>query len=224
MGSISTVAHGHSTEHERAGRAVRTLLACGVVAGPLYVAVSLAQAMTRDGFDLTRHAWSLLANGDLGFLQVANLILAGALTLAFAFGWRRRRPESGRAAMLLGAYGGSLVLAGVFRADPALGFPVGTPADARDVSWHGMVHLAVGGIGFLCLVAACLLVARQLRAEGARRWAIATRTTGIAFLAAFVGIAAGAGSVTTTLAFVAAVVLVCGWMSAFALRLLRAVR
>jgi hypothetical protein len=29
----------------------RALLMCGVVAGPLYVAVTLAEALTRDGFD-----------------------------------------------------------------------------------------------------------------------------------------------------------------------------
>jgi hypothetical protein len=28
----------------------RTLLTCGIIAGPLYVAVGLAQALTRDGF------------------------------------------------------------------------------------------------------------------------------------------------------------------------------
>jgi hypothetical protein len=38
--------------------ATKGLLRLGVVAGPLYVAVSLIQALTRDGFDLTRHAWS----------------------------------------------------------------------------------------------------------------------------------------------------------------------
>ena len=43
-----------------------TLLAAGVVAGPLYVTVSLAQALIRPGFDLTRHPWSALANGDPG--------------------------------------------------------------------------------------------------------------------------------------------------------------
>jgi hypothetical protein len=62
-----------------------------------------------------------------------------------------------------------------------------------------------------------------LHAAGARSWSIATRTTGIVFLAAFVGIASGAGTVITTLAFVAAVALVCCWMSAFAVRLYRAV-
>jgi hypothetical protein len=33
----------------------RTLLACGVLAGPLYMAVYLGQALTRPGFDITRH-------------------------------------------------------------------------------------------------------------------------------------------------------------------------
>jgi hypothetical protein len=39
----------------------RALLACGVVAGPLFVAVALLQVLTRQGFDLTRHRISLLA-------------------------------------------------------------------------------------------------------------------------------------------------------------------
>jgi hypothetical protein len=227
IGTISTRRDSDRRDRDTAHAVTRLLLGLGVIAGPFYVAVSLAQALTRDGFDITRHAWSLLANGDLGWLQMANLILTGAMTIAFAYGWAHgshRQPAMRNwAPTLVGAYGVSLVLAGLFRADPALGFPVGTPADARDVSWHGLVHLAAGAIGFLCLVVACLLIARQLHAAGARSWSIATRTTGIVFLAAFVGIASGAGTVITTLAFVAAVALVCCWMSAFAVRLYRAV-
>ena len=109
----------------------------------------------------------------------------------------------------------------MFRADPALGFPVGTPADAREVSWHGLAHFAFGGVGFLCLVVACLLLARGFGADGRRGWAGFTLATGIVFLAAFVGIASGAGSVATTLGFVAAVILMCGWMSALAVHLYR---
>jgi hypothetical membrane protein len=207
-----------------AARVTRSLLGYGVIAGPLYVAVSLAQALTRDGFDLTRHAWSLLANGDLGWLQITNLILAGAMTIAFAVGLRRALPEQRWAPRLVGAYGASMVAAGVFRADPALGFPAGTPADARSVSWHGLLHLAAGAVGFVCLVVACLLLARHFAREGARGWALATRVVGIAFLAAFVGIASGAGTVATTLGFVVAVIAVSAWMSAVAVRLYRTAR
>jgi hypothetical protein len=49
-----------------AARSIRLRLACGVLAGPLYLVVSYAQAFTRDGFDLTRDAFSYLSLGDLG--------------------------------------------------------------------------------------------------------------------------------------------------------------
>jgi hypothetical membrane protein len=207
-----------------AGAVTRSLLGYGVIAGPLYVVVSLAQALTRDGFDLTRHAWSLLANGDLGWLQITNLILAGAMIVAFAVGLGRALPDQRWAPRLIGVYGASLIAAGVFRADPALGFPAGTPADARSVSWHGLVHLAAGAVGFVCLVVACLLLARHFARQRARGWALATRVIGIAFLAAFVGIASGAGTVATTLGFVVAVIAVSAWMSAVAVRLYRTAR
>ena len=46
---------------DRADRVTRSLLGYGIIAGPMYVLISLAQAVTRDGFDLARHEWSLLA-------------------------------------------------------------------------------------------------------------------------------------------------------------------
>lgn len=208
----------------RAGPAMtRFLLGCGVIAGPFYVVVSLAQALTRDGFDVTRHAWSLLANGGLGWLQVVNLVVAGAMTLAFSVGLARVLPELRWAPRLVGGYGASLVAAGVFRADPAYGFPAGAPADAGDVSWHGVVHLAAGAVGFVSLVVACLLIGRHFARQRARWWALASRVTGVAFLAAFVGIASGAGTVATTIGFVVAVTGVSVWMSAVASGLYRTV-
>src|SRR5262245_41597171 len=117
---------------DRATSVTRSLLGYGVIAGPLYVVISLGQALTRDGFDMTRHAWSLLANGSLGWVQIVNFVLVGAMTIAFAVGLARALPGQRWAPRLVGAYGLSLIAAGVFRADPALGFPPGTPADARE--------------------------------------------------------------------------------------------
>lgn len=199
----------------------RSLLGYGMIAGPLYVAVSLAQALIRDGFDITKHAWSLLANGGAGWIQVANLIVAGLMTVAFAVGLGRAIPTQRLAARLVGVYGAGMVTAGLFKADPALGFPVGTPADARPVSWHGLVHLAAGGVGFLALIAACLLLGRHFARTGERTWAVASRTAGVVFLAGFVGIASGAGSAATTIGFVYAVVLISGWMAVLAHKLYR---
>ncbi|WP_275888177.1 DUF998 domain-containing protein [Nonomuraea lactucae] len=108
----------------------RLLLGCGVVAGPVYVTVALAQALTRAGFDLARHPWSFLANGDLGWIQTANFVLTALATIAAAAGLRRGlAPGRGAlwAPILIGAFGTSMTGAALFPADPAMGFPAGTP-------------------------------------------------------------------------------------------------
>lgn len=209
-------------ETNAASRGTRALLACGVAAGPLYVLVSVTEALTRDGFDLARHPWSLLANGDLGWVHVANLVVTGLLTVAFAAGLRRvLRPGRGGTWVprLVGVYGLSLVAAGVFRADPAMGFPPGTPEGAAEATWHGVLHFVCGGIGFVCLVVACLLVAGRFAAEGRQGWARFSRATGVLFLAGFVAVAAGAGAAWSNVAFTAAVVLAWAWVSALAAHL-----
>ncbi len=72
-----------STCGTKAEQITRSLLGYGVVAGPLYVGVSLVQALTREGFDLSRHQWSLLANGSAGWIQILNFGLTGAALVAF---------------------------------------------------------------------------------------------------------------------------------------------
>ncbi|HEV7657352.1 MAG TPA: DUF998 domain-containing protein [Mycobacteriales bacterium] len=196
----------------------RSLLGWGAVAGPFYVVVSLAQALTRDGFDLARHPWSVLENGPLGWIQSANLVLTGALVVAFALGLRRAI-GAGWAPRLLAAYGVTLAGAGIFTADPVAGFPAGSPGGV--LSWHGTLHFLVGGIGFACMIAACLVLGRRFARAGERRWARASRVTGIAFLAAFAGITTG--SPAATLPFVAGVVLSFGWLAGLAVHLYKTV-
>jgi hypothetical membrane protein len=192
----------------------RSLLGWGVVAGPCYVAVSLAQALTRDGFDLARHPWSVLENGPWGWIQSANLVLTGAMVVAFALGVRRALGP-GWAPRLLALYGGTLAAAGIFTADPVAGFPAGSPGGV--VSWHGTLHFAAGGIGFLGMIAACFVLARRLPPG----WALFSRITGAAFLAAFAGITTG--SPAATLPFVAGIVLSFGWLAGLAVRLYKTV-
>jgi hypothetical protein len=154
-------------------RITNSLLGYGVIAGPFYVVVSLAQALSRDGFRLDTHSWSLLANGPSGWIQIANFILTGLMTVAAAVGLHRAlAPGRGHvwAPLLIGVYGLSLIGAGVFRADPAQGFPAGAP-DVPAVSWHGMLHFVVGGIGFLCLVVAAFILAGRFTADGFPRLA-----------------------------------------------------
>jgi hypothetical protein len=64
------------------------------------------------------------------------------------------------------------------------------------------------------MVAACLVLGRRFATAGRRGWALASRVTGVAFLAAFAGITTG--STAATLPFVAGVVLSFGWLAALA--------
>jgi hypothetical membrane protein len=214
-----------------AGRITRSLLGYGVIAGPLYLTVSLAQALTRPGFDLSRHAWSLLENGSLGWIQIANFIVTGLMTVTAAVGIRRALPGSGWVPALVAGYGLGLVAAGFFRADPAGGFPAGTPATTT-ISWHGMLHLMSGALGFGCLIAACLMLGRRFARDRQRGLAWFSVIAGVALFAGFAGVASGspnhalrlAGeSLPTTLAFAAAIVLVSAWLSAISVHFYRRV-
>ncbi|WP_406674681.1 DUF998 domain-containing protein [Nonomuraea sp. N2-4H] len=202
----------------------RPLLALGIAAGPLYVTAGLAQALTRDGFDLTRHSWSLLANGDLGWIQTANFLVTALLTIGGAAGLRAATaPGRGSrlAPMLVAAYGASMIGAAIFPADPAMGFPAGTPEGPGTVTASGLAHLAVGGAGFLCMTAACYVVASRFAREGRRGWATYSRITGTTFLAAFAGIVSGSGAAWSTLGFVAGIVAIWCWLSLVSLHFAR---
>ena len=120
-------------------------------------------------------------------------MVAGAAGLRRVWGSARSAP------VLIAGYGFGLVGAGLFRADPAQGFPLGTPdGPPATVSWHGLLHFVAGGLGFLCLIAACLVIARRLLAAGERGWAAFSAATGVLFLAAFAGIASGRARPSST--------------------------
>ena len=225
MNSTMSTTQAASSTCTPTARVTRSLLGYGVIAGPLFVTVTLAQAVTRRGFDLGRHQWSLLANGDLGWVQVANFVLAGLMTVAYAVGLRRVF-GTGRASRwaprLVAAYGLSLAAAGAFRADPALGFPLGTPDGPGTISWHGILHLASGAAGFTCISVACFLLARRYADEGRRVFAAFSVLTGVVFLTGFGMIASTQGSAVATRVFTAAVILVWGWMAAVAVDRYRA--
>jgi hypothetical protein len=124
---------GTTTDTSTTGT-TRALLACGVAAGPLFVVVGLAQMLTRDGFDPLRHPLSLLSLGDLGWIQIANFVLAGGLFVACAVGMRRvmRPGRGGTWGPLLGG-----VLPGDRRDQP----------DARPVLRPRPVLRGPGGLG-----------------------------------------------------------------------------
>lgn len=206
--------------------ATRRLLLGGLLAGPLYVGVGLLEMLLRPGFDLRRHSLSLLSNGDLGWIHITLFLVTGALTLAGALGLRRslRGGPGGTAApLLLGFYGLGLIGAGVFSADPALGFPPGTPEGVTTVTTAGLLHLVCGALGFVGFIAAGLVLARRFAGQGQRGWAWFSALTAGLFAAAFVGIVAGSQGgpavvTTVNLAFSLAVLLGWAWHTALAAR------
>jgi hypothetical protein len=213
---------------DRSGAITRSLLGYGVLAGPFYVVVGLTQAALREGYDLTRHDLSLLANGPLGWVQIANLVLSGLMVVAAAIGVRRSLrvlgggPGSVWGPRLLAGYGLGLVGAGAFVADPMNGFPAGTPdGPPAAVTVGGIGHLVFGALGFACLIAACLVLARSYRAGRRMGMTWFSRITGLVFLVAFVGIASGSATPVIVLGFWAAVILAWTWLAVVSLELYR---
>ncbi|MDQ0381506.1 DUF998 domain-containing protein [Amycolatopsis thermophila] len=223
---MSTTTMTHPNPCDRPGTVTRSLLGYGLLAGPFYLVAGLIEALTRSGYQFTRHDLSLLANGAPGWIHVAVLVVTGLMTITAAAGMRRAlagTPGGRWGPRLVAGYGLGLVAAGVFVADPMNGFPVGTP-DGPPVhpTVHGVLHVVTGGLGFLCLIAATAVLARTFARAGRRGWAWYSRGTGVAFLAGFAGIASGASSPPVILGFWAAVVIAFAWLAALSLHLYRA--
>jgi hypothetical protein len=120
------------SEAGRDAAVTRSALWCGVLAGPFYLAVGLAQAFVREGFDLGRHPLSMLANGPGGWIQTANFVITGLMVIAAAAGLRRvLRPGARALPWFLGGFGAAMIVAAAFPADPVDGFPPGTPRGPR---------------------------------------------------------------------------------------------
>jgi len=190
--------------------ATHTLLTCGAAAAPLWAVVSLAQAATRTGFDLTRHPLSALSNGDLGWLQITNFVVAGLLTVLGAAGLAQVLPSTW-ASRLVRINGLGMVAAGLLVMDPMGGFPVGTPTGTPEsMSWHSIGHMVAGTVAFAALIAACYVLARHFRRAGRRGHAVAARIAGSALLVGDLWAMTGgpAGSLTLAVGAITAMLFV----------------
>jgi hypothetical protein len=141
----------------------RLQLICGPLAAAQIVIVTAVDGATRTGYDPWRHWVSHLALGDRGWLGMASLTVGGILLIIYAIGLRRAlgpgRAPRWRAGLVLLA-GVGLVVAGMFRIDPGLGYPPGVPGSH---STSGTVHDLAGGVVFVSLTGAAALLGRSLR-------------------------------------------------------------
>jgi Protein of unknown function (DUF998) len=186
MTESTTTAATATTTVTTSGTSVRVRLACGILAGPLFLAVSYAQAATRDGFDLTRNAFSYLSLGPGGGLQMANFVLCGLLFIAAATAIRqilRGGPGHKWAARLIATMGAAMTAGGIFRLDPAYGYPPGSPTGQPDtLSWHGLLHAIAFTVAIVSWLAACFVFAARFLTQQRRGWATYSATVGLALL------------------------------------------
>ncbi|WP_213009122.1 DUF998 domain-containing protein [Paractinoplanes toevensis] len=159
----------------------RFLLWCGVVAGPLFVAVFLINDLIRPDYDPVRDFVSEAAIGPGGRLQIASFLITGALMVAFSVAVGRVVSRwTGR---LLAVFGVGLMLAGVFVSDPV-------PHTVR--TSHGTIHDLVSLIVFAALAAAAFVAARW---RPAPVWTWYCRAVGVAVPVLFI-LAGGIESAT----------------------------
>ena len=207
---------------DRGAAVTRSLLGYGVLVGPFYLAVGLVQALVRDGFVLARHPLSVLANGPDGWVQTANFVVSGLMVVAASVGFRRVLGSNSLAASgLLGAFGASMIVAAVFRADPMDGFPIGTPeGPPTSISSTGMTHFIAGTVGFVALAVSCFFAARAMSRRNVRSLARLSFASGLAVLLGFFGGPALSSSPVLGIWF--SVVVGWTWLTILSLHLYRA--
>jgi len=165
----------------------RRSLVVGACAGLVFILTLVIAGATRSGYDAFRHPGSSLELGPFGWVQRANFILVGAMTVALAVGLRAAlRPGRGSlwGPRLIGVWGFGLIGAGVFVTDPVSGYPIGTPAVPTQPTWHGQVHDTVSLIGFLALAVACFVFAVAFLGQRRKAIALYSAGTGMVFVVA----------------------------------------
>jgi len=162
---------------------VRKLLWAGLVGPPLFIVVFLIEGLTRPGYSAWRHYVSQLATGPGGWVQVVNFLMCGTLVIAFAVGLGGAT-RSIAAPILLGLFGVSLLVAGAFSTDPALGYPPGAP---QVHTTHGMIH-GLAGLGAFSLLPATTFVmaAWFARTSSPRRWVWYSLGAGVLMIVTFI--------------------------------------
>jgi hypothetical protein len=232
LGTVSAMSAGTSK-----ALVVQAEIACGVVAGPLFVTAFTVIGARRAGYHWRRHAVSSLAAGQGGWSQRANFALTGALYCIAAHGLARspRRTGPRVVSALVFGVGVGLVGSGLFVTDPVAGFPPSSRdqdgadrplpvAPTRSGKLHNFCALPI----FAGTPAAALTCATSAARRGDYCWASYSAGSAIAMTSAFgllgaaVGGAprlAGRGGVFQRISVTAGF----GWLSALSLRTLTSV-
>src|SRR6266567_426199 len=176
--------------HEMEQSVVTRFLIAGGAIGPLlFMIVLLIEGATRPGYSAWHNYGSSLSLGDQGWMQIANFLVCGLLTLGFAVGLRQVF-QTGRGSVwgpiLLGVFGVSLIVAGLFVTDPSLGYPPGTHGSGPQ-TLHGTIHGLAGLIAFSSLPIASFVMARRFAGDpNWKGWALYSIVTGVLVIVFFI--------------------------------------
>lgn len=212
--------------------ATRILIACGAIGPVLFIVAFILEGATRPGYSAWHNFVSDLSESSLGWMQITSFLICGAFVFCFALGLRQVI-SSGKGVvwgpLLLGAFGLSLIVAGVFVTDPSLGYyPPGSPAGLQTL--HGTIHGTTAPVVFGLLTAAIFVFARRFASDPAwRGWAVYSIITGIVCAISFIACLAVAvldehgvlANAPSGLLERIAIISGWGWIALLAIRLLR---
>jgi hypothetical membrane protein len=212
--------------------ATKILLTCGAIGPLLFIIVFLIEGATRPGYSAWRDYVSDLSLSDQGWMQVANFLICGLLTLGFAVGLRlvlRTGKGSIGGPLLLGIFSLGLIVAGLFTTDPNLGYPPGSPMSGPR-TLHGTVHGVAGLVVFFSVALASLIMARRFAGDPRwKGWTAYSIVTGIVVIVFFIA-STGASVLDETgtlpnsptgLLQRIAIIVGWGWVALLAIQLLR---
>src|SRR5438874_555273 len=167
----------------------RLLIAGGAIGPLLFVIVLLIEGATRPGYSAWHNYGSSLSLGDQGWMQIANFLVCGLLTLGFAVGLRQVL-QTGRGSVwgpiLIGVFSVALIVAGLFVTDPSLGYPPGTHGSGPQ-TLHGIIHGVAGLITFSSLAIASFVMARRFAGDpNWKGWAVYSIVTAVLVIVSFI--------------------------------------
>lgn len=189
-----TTASAESAQPQTASPAfLRYSVLAGIVGPVLFVIVFLIEGATRPGYSAWRNFVSQLSQSNQGWEQISNFFMCGLLCLWFALGLRRIL-TTGKGSLAgpvaLGIFGLSLVVAGIFVTDPALGYPAGAGAGYHSFfhgSFESKAHGFAGLICFTSLAVACFVLARRFAGDPRwRGWTTYSTITGVVVALSFI--------------------------------------
>jgi len=185
-GIIMQTEKNHSTDQSSV---TRFLIIGGAIGPLLFMIVLLIEGATRPGYSAWHNYGSSLSLGDQGWMQIANFLVCGLLTLGFAVGLRQVL-QTGRGSVwgpiLIGVFSVALIVAGLFVTDPSLGYPPGTHGSGPQ-TLHGIIHGVAGLITFSSLAIASFVMARRFAGDpNWKGWAVYSIVTGVLVIVSFI--------------------------------------